>query len=97
MPKYDYRCAACSRIFEATHGMTAAAPQECVYCASGSLTRLFSAPMINSIKSGSPTGAKYEKMSQKEIIDLEAKPLAEMEQQDGMAEKLAVMYGGKLD
>jgi putative FmdB family regulatory protein len=97
MPKYDYRCGACNWVFEATHGMTAPPPQSCVYCTAESPTRLFSAPMINSIKSGSPTGAKYEKMSKKEIIDLEAKPLAEMEQQEGMAEKLAIMYGGKLD
>ena len=60
------------------------------------LTRLFSATMISSIKSGGPTGAKYENLSQ-EIIDLEAEPLAEMEKQDGMAEKLAIMYGSKLD
>ena len=97
MPKYDYRCGACHQVFEAVHGMNAAPPSECVYCAAESLTRLFHAPMINNIKSGSPTGAKYEKMSSKEIIDLEAKPLAEMEQQEGMAEKLAIMYGGKLD
>jgi hypothetical protein len=53
--------------------------------------------MINSVKSSSPTGAMYEKMSKKEIIDKEAEPLAAMEQQEGMAEKLAIMYGGKLD
>jgi hypothetical protein len=53
--------------------------------------------MINSIKSTSPTGAKYEKLSKREIIDMEAAPLAEMEQQEGMAEKLSIMYGGKLD
>ena len=97
MPKYDYRCLACNQTFEATHSMNAAPPRECAYCASRPVQRLFSAPMVNNIKSGSPTGAKYEKLSKKEIIDLEAKPLAEMEQQEGMAEKLAIMYGGKLD
>ena len=54
-------------------------------------------PRVNSIKSGSPTGAKYEKLSKKNIIDLEAPPLAEMEKQEEMAEKMAIMYGGKLD
>ena len=53
--------------------------------------------MINTIKPGSPTGAKYEKMNKKEIIDMEAAPLPAMEEQEGMAEKLALMYGGKLD
>ena len=26
MPKYDYRCLACGRIYEATHGMNAPSP-----------------------------------------------------------------------
>ena len=69
----------------------------CVLCGAEPVQKLISQPMINIIKSGSPTGARYEKMSKKEIIDMEAKPLAAMEQQEGMAEKLAIMYGGKLD
>ena len=97
MPRYDYRCLECRETFEATHGMSAGPVKQCKLCGSNSVLRLISPPMINSIKSGSPTGAKYEKMSKKEIIDLEAEPLAAMEQQEGMAEKLAIMYGGKLD
>ena len=69
----------------------------CLLCGGESVRKLILAPMINTIKSGSPTGAKYEKMSKKEIIDKEAAPLAAMEEQGGMAEKLAIMYGGKLD
>lgn len=77
--------------------MNAASPENCVYCFATPVQRRISLPRVNSIKSGSPTGAKYEKLSKKDIIDLEAEPLAEMEQQDGMAEKMAIMYGGKLD
>jgi putative FmdB family regulatory protein len=97
MPRYDYRCLACNRTFEVSHAMGAAPPEGCVHCHGNSLRRLIVSPMINSIKSTSPTGAKYEKLSKREIIDMEAAPLAEMEQQEGMAEKLAIMYGGKLD
>ena len=97
MPSYDYRCLGCDRTFEASHSMSAAPLKRCVLCGSESVQKLISAPMINTIKSGSPTGAKYEKLSDKEIIDIEAEPLAAMEQQEGMAEKMAVMYGGKLD
>ena len=97
MPRYDYQCLSCNRTFEVGHAMGAAPPKGCVHCHGNSLRRLIAPPMINSIKSTSPTAAKYEKLSKKEIIDMEAAPLAEMEQQEGMAEKLAIMYGGKLD
>ena len=97
MPRYDYRCFECDRIFETTHGMNADPLKECVLCGSGSVQKCISAPMINSLKSSSPTGAKYERLSKKEIIDMEAEPLAAMEQQEGMAEKLAIMYGGYID
>ena len=97
MPRYDYRCFECDRIFEATHGMNADPLKECVLCGSESVQKCISAPMINSLKSSSPTGAKYERLSKKEIIDMEAEPLAAMEQQEGMAEKLAIMYGGYID
>ena len=97
MPRYDYRCDACDGTFEATHGMTEGPIERCALCGGEPVRKLISPPMINSIKSGSPTGAKYEKMSKKEIIDKEAEPLAAMEQQEGMAEKMALMYGGKLD
>ena len=53
--------------------------------------------MINTVKSSSPTGAMYEKLTKKEIIDKEAPPLVAMEQQEGMKEKMEIMYGGKLD
>jgi putative FmdB family regulatory protein len=96
MPRYDYRCQQCVGTFEATHSMSSS-QDECGLCGGGPVQRLISAPMINSVKSSSPTGAMYEKMSKKEIIDKEAEPLAAMEQQEGMAEKLAIMYGGKLD
>lgn len=97
MPRYDYRCLACHRIFEVRHAMGASPPESCVHCHHNSLRRLIAPPMVNSIKSTSRTGAKYEKLSKREIIDMEAAPLAEMEQQEGMAEKLSIMYGGKLD
>ena len=97
MPRYDYRCLDCEGVFEVTHGMADAPLRECRLCGSESVRKLISAPMINSIKSSSPTGAKYEKLTKKEIIDVEAPPLAAMEQQEGMKEKLEIMYGGKLD
>ena len=97
MPRYDYRCLECNRTFEATHSMNAAPLKKCLLCGSESVQKLISPPMINIIKSTSPTGAKYEKLSKKEIIDMEAAPLAAMEKQEGMAEKLAIMYSGKLD
>ena len=97
MPRYDYRCLECDRIFEATHSMSAGPLKECKLCGSGSVQKLISSPMINTVKSSSPTGAKYEKLSKKEIIDIEGPPLAAMEQQEGMKEKMAIMYGGKLD
>ena len=97
MPRYDYRCLDCGRTFEATHGMGARPLNLYRLCGGGSVRKLVSAPMINTIKSGSPTGAKYEKLSQKEVIDMEAAPLAAIEEQEGMAEKLALMYCGKLD
>ena len=97
MPRYDYKCHDCNQTFEASHSISAGPLTQCNLCGGNSVQRRISAPMINSIKSGSPTGAKYEKMSRKEIIDKEAEPLAAMEQQEGMAEKMAIMYGGKLD
>ena len=97
MPRYDYRCLECNGIFEATHGMSDAPVSTCELCGGESVQRLISPPMLNTIKSGSPTGAMYEKLSKKEIMDKEGAPLAEMEQQEGMAEKMAIMYGGKLD
>ena len=97
MPRYDYRCHGCNQVFEASHGMSAEPLKRCLLCDGGSVERLISAPMINTIKSGSPTDAKYEKMSKKEIVDKEAAPLAATEDQEGMAEKLSLMYGGKLD
>lgn len=97
MPRYDYRCLDCHRTFEATHSMTTSPLKECRLCGSASVQRVISPPMINTIKSGSPTGTKYEKLSQKEIMDIEGPPLAALEQQEGMKEKLAIMYGGKLD
>ena len=97
MPTYDYRCGQCRTAFEATHPMAAGPVDRCPRCGSPSVNRIISAPMINTIKSGSPTGAKYEKLSKKEVIDMEGPPLAEMEKQEGMKEKLAIMYGGKLD
>ena len=93
----DYRYLECDRTFEATHSMGAGPVKACVLCGAESVQKLISPPMINTIKSSSPTGARYEKMSRKEIIDMEAEPLVTMEQQEGMAEKLAFMYGGKLD
>lgn len=97
MPRYDYRCLECDQTFEAAHSVSAGPLKECKLCGGGSVQKLISAPMINTIKSGSPTGARYEKMSKKEIIDVESPPLVAMEQQDGMKEKMAIMYGGKLD
>lgn len=97
MPKYDYRCLECGHTFEVSHGMNDDPPTVCVGCAAGPLQRLISAPRINSLQSTSPTGAKYERLTKQEIIDQESEPLAEMEKQEGMAEKLAIMYGGKLD
>ena len=97
MPRYDYRCSACGQTFEATHSMADSPLRNCVLCGSDSVLKLISSPMINSIKSGSPTGAKYEKLTKKEIIDKEAAPLAGLGEQEGMAEKLAIMYGGTLD
>lgn len=97
MPRYDYRCLECHRTFEATHSASAGPLKECRLCGGQSVQRLISAPMINTIRSGSPTGAKYERLSKKEIMDMEGPPLAAMEEQEGMKEKLAIMYGGKLD
>ncbi len=97
MPRYDYRCLDCDQTFEATHSMSAGPLGECLLCGGERVQKLISLPMINTIKSGSPTGARYEKLSKKEIVDMEAAPLAAMEEQDGMKEKLAIMYGGKLD
>ena len=97
MPRYDYRCHQCDQVFEASHTVSAGPLKECVLCGSESVQKLISAPMINSLKSSSPTGAKYEKLSKKEVIDMEAAPLAALEQQEGMAEKMALMYGGKID
>lgn len=97
MPRYDYTCNACGQTFEATHGMNAGPLRECRLCGSEAVQKRISLPMLNWVKSGSPTGAKYEQMTTKEIIDMEAEPLAAMEQQDGMAEKMAIMYGGKMD
>ena len=97
MPRYDYKCLECDRVFEATHRMADAPLRKCRLCGSESVRKLISAPMINTVKSSSPTGAKYEKLTKKEIIDIEAPPLAAMEQQEGMKEKMAIMYGGKLD
>ena len=97
MPRYDYRCRECDQTFEATHSMSAGTLKKCRICGGDGVERLISPPMINTIKSGSPTGAKYEKLSKKEIIDMEGPPIAAMEEQEGMAEKLAIMYGGALD
>ena len=97
MPIYEYRCSGCDQTFEATHSMSADPLKECRLCGGDSVEKLISVPMINTIKSGSPTGAKYEKLTEKEIINKEAPPLAAMEEQEGMREKLAIMYGGKLD
>ena len=97
MPRYDYRCHQCDQTFEATHGMSEGPLKVCALCGGEPVQRLISSPMINTVQSGSPTGARYEKLSQKEIIDIEGPPLAAMAEQEGMAEKLAIMYGGKLD
>ncbi len=97
MPRYDYRCVNCEGVFEVTHGMSAVPVEQCGLCGGGPVQRLIAAPMINTVKSSSPTGAKYEKLTKKEIIDKEMPPLAAMEQQEGMKEKMEIMYGGKLD
>ncbi|MBI3302727.1 MAG: zinc ribbon domain-containing protein [Deltaproteobacteria bacterium] len=97
MPLYEYWCFDCQRTFEATHSMSAAPLQECRLCGSQSVKKLISLPMLNKIKSGSPTGARYEKLSATELVKKEAKPLAAVEKQEGMKEKLQIMYGGKLD
>lgn|GEM_PF-1064151 len=39
MPTYDYRCAVCKRVFEATHSVSAKRPQ-CPHC-EGSVERIF--------------------------------------------------------
>src|SRR2546425_6713107 len=97
MPIYEYWCYDCQGTFEATHSMSAAPLQECRLCGSQSVKKLISLPMINKIKSGSLTGAKYEKLSTTELMKKEAEPLAAVEKQEGMKEKLQIMYGGKLD
>ena len=97
MPRYDYRCLGCGQTFEASHTISAGPLKECMLCGGGSVQKLIAVPMLNTVKSGGPTGAKYEKLSTKEITDMEAEPLVAMEQQEGMAEKLAMMYGGNFD
>ena len=97
MPIYEYRCCECNRTFEAMHSMSATPLQQCRLCGSPSIKKLISAPMLNRIKSRSPTGATYEHLTPTELMQREAPPLAAMEQQEGMKEKLEIMYSGKLD
>ena len=97
MPTYEYRCFECNRTFEAMHSMSAAPLQQCRLCGSPSIEKLISAPRLNRIKSRSPTGATYEQLTPTELMQREAPPLAAMEQQEGMKEKLEIMYSGKLD
>ena len=49
MPRYDYRCLDCAGVFEVTHGMGAVPIEECGLCGGGSVQRLISAPMIDSL------------------------------------------------
>ena len=97
MPRYDYKCRECNRSFEAIHSIHADPLDVCRLCGGGPVGRLISPPMVNTIKSGSPTGAKYEKMGHKEIVQKEWEPLAAMEAQEGMREKMQIMYSGALD
>jgi putative FmdB family regulatory protein len=97
MPIYEYRCCECNQTFEAMHSMSATPLQSCRLCGSPSITKLISAPMLNRIKSRSPTGATYERLTRTELMQREAPPLAAMEKQEGMKEKLELMYSGKLD
>src|SRR5262249_35775184 len=97
MPIYEYRCFECNRTFEAMHSMSAAPLQQCRLCGSSSVKKLISAPVLNRIKSRSPTGATYEPLTPTELMQREAQVLTPMEQQAGMKEKLEIMYSGKLD
>jgi len=97
MPTYEYRCCACNRTFEAMHRMSAAPVQQCRLCGSPSIEKLISAPRLSRINSRSPTGATYERLTPTELMQREAPPLAAMEQQEGMKEKLEIMYSGKPD
>lgn len=97
MPTYEYQCFECNRTFEAMHSMSAAPLQQCRLCGSPSVKKLISAPMVNRIKSTSRTGATYERLTPTELMQREAQPLAAIEKQEGMKEKLEIMYSGKLD
>ena len=82
MPRYDYRCHQCDQVFEVSHSISAGPLKECVLCGGESVQKLIARPMINTLKSSSPTGAKYEKLSQKEVVDMEAAPLAVLAEQE---------------
>jgi len=97
MPTDEYRCCACNRTFEARQSMRAAPLQQCRRCGSPAIEKLISAPRLSRINSRSPTGATYERLTPTELMQREAPPLAAMEQQAGMQEKLESMYSGKLD
>ena len=97
MPRYDYNCSECGGVFEATHSMSDEPVKQCELCGNSSVKRLISAPMLNTIKSGSPTGAKYEKMADKEVQNMEDEPIAEMEKDEEMAQTLRIMRSGAID
>ena len=97
MPTYEYKCAECGAVFDALQLMSDPPLESCRECSSSSIRKTITAPMLNTIKSTSPTGAKYEKLTPKELMNKEGPRLAEIEKQEGLQEKIRLMYTGKLD
>ena len=97
MPTYEYKCYTCNGVFDAMQSMSAEPLGKCRLCASSQIKKLISAPSLNTIKSTSPTGASYEKLTTREVFNRDGPRLAEMEKQEGIKEKLQLMYSGKLD
>lgn len=97
MPTYEYKCAGCGATFDALQLMSDPPLESCRVCSSPSIAKTITAPMLNTLRSTSPTGAKYEKMTTRELINKEGPRLAEIQKQEGLEEKIRLMYSGKLD
>jgi putative FmdB family regulatory protein len=67
MPIYEYECEPCRVIYEVRQGMKDPPLAGCPRC-QGGVQRLISAPNLNLDNFGSPTEAKYARMSEREEI-----------------------------
>ena len=71
MPTYQYVCDPCAIVYETMHSMSAPPLKTCQKC-KGDVSRMISAPMLNTRNYTSPTQATYAKLSESDEMKKEA-------------------------